>query len=306
MTVMKKQIYLWGFIGVLVIVSAAGCIKKKSDMDTRITWDAVQDSSGIVAVIEGLSGPEAVRYDPDQDVYFISNFTGGGTEADSNGFISKAGPEGAVQELEFMTGTAAYPLHAPRGMYITGDTLWAADIFGVHGFNRTSGEQLRFIDFREFEPGFLNDIVQGADGHLYVTDTGTSKLFRMSGGGVVVAADSLPAPPNGITTGSDGTLVMAPWGGNREFYAFNPGTSSIETFATVGGGNFDGIEFVNNHLLIASQLDSSIHLYTREEEYIYIRVPGRPADIGIDTKRNRIAVPYIAQNRVDIWQLPGN
>lgn len=31
---------------------------------------------------------------------------------------------------------------------------------------------------------------------------------------------------------------------------------------------------------------------------------GRPADIGLDASGNRIAVPYIALNRVDIWQLP--
>jgi hypothetical protein len=33
-------------------------------------------------------------------------------------------------------------------------------------------------------------------------------------------------------------------------------------------------------------------------------VPGRPADIGVDTRRGRVAVPYIALNRVDIWALP--
>jgi hypothetical protein len=33
-------------------------------------------------------------------------------------------------------------------------------------------------------------------------------------------------------------------------------------------------------------------------------VAGAPADIGIDTRRNRVAVPYIDLDRVDIWQLP--
>jgi hypothetical protein len=32
-------------------------------------------------------------------------------------------------------------------------------------------------------------------------------------------------------------------------------------------------------------------------------VPGRPADIGIDTRRGHVAVPYIALNRVDVWSL---
>ncbi|HUG40860.1 MAG TPA: hypothetical protein VMM12_10255, partial [Longimicrobiales bacterium] len=35
---------------------------------------AVQDSTDIVFSVTGLSGPEAVRYDPDQDVYFIASF----------------------------------------------------------------------------------------------------------------------------------------------------------------------------------------------------------------------------------------
>jgi hypothetical protein len=34
-------------------------------------------------------------------------------------------------------------------------------------------------------------------------------------------------------------------------------------------------------------------------------VAGRPADIGIDTRRQRVAVPYVALNRVDIWSLTG-
>ena len=33
---------------------------------------------------------------------------------------------------------------------------------------------------------------------------------------------------------------------------------------------------------------------------------GAPADIAVDTKRNRVAVPYISLDRVDIWQLPAN
>ena len=44
----------------------------------------------------GFSGPEAVRYDPDQDVYFVANFNGGGNDLDDNGFISRVDPEGRI------------------------------------------------------------------------------------------------------------------------------------------------------------------------------------------------------------------
>ncbi|MDZ7693583.1 MAG: hypothetical protein U5K69_21105 [Balneolaceae bacterium] len=49
-----------------------------------------------------------------------------------------------------------------------------------------------------------------------------------------------------------------------------------------------------------SQVDSTIYI----DGQAAIRTPGDPADIGIDTQRQRVAVPYIALNRVDIWSLP--
>ncbi|MGK7368705.1 MAG: SMP-30/gluconolactonase/LRE family protein [Candidatus Halalkalibacterium sp. M3_1C_030] len=267
----------------------------------------VQDSTDITMSIEGLDGPEAVRYDPDQDVYFISNFTGGGTDRDMDGFITKALPDGTIDSLRFMVGTEENPLHAPRGMYITGDTLWAADIDGVHGFNRITSEQIAFIDFTSFEPGFLNDIVEGTDGNLYVTDTGKSAVYRIEGATPSVYKDSLAAAPNGITLNPEtGNLVLAPWGGATVFPAFSTGDSDAEVLAEAqSGGNFDGIEFVDGRLLAASQMDSSLHELQQGMDQIIIQTPGRPADIGIDTKRNLVLVPYIALNRVDVWQLAG-
>jgi len=29
-----------------------------------------------------------------------------------------------------------------------------------------------------------------------------------------------------------------------------------------------------------------------------------PADIGLDTKRQRVLIPVFTQNRVEVWQLP--
>lgn len=282
------------------------CSGEGSTDQAALSWNSQQDSSDIVFSTEGFSGPEAVRYDPDQDVYFVSNFNGGGNDRDSNGFISRISAEGTIDSLRFMTGTEAYPLHAPRGMYITGDTLWAADVDGVHGFRRQTGEQLLFVDFTEMDPGFLNDIAADSEGNLYVTDTGTSQLYKIADGTPSVAADSLPAPPNGITVGPEsGEMILAPWGGDLSFPYFNPSNLELNEFTvSESGGNFDGIEFVNERLIAASQNDSSLHVLFEGSDHILINVPGRPADIGIDTQRNRVAVPYIALDRVDVWQLP--
>ncbi|NNM35275.1 MAG: hypothetical protein HKO53_19525, partial [Gemmatimonadetes bacterium] len=127
----------------------------------------LQDSTDRVAIIEGLSGPEAVRYDPRQDVYFVSNFNGAGDARDGNGFISRAAADGSMEELRFMVGTEDAPLHAPRGMYLVGDTLWVADADGIHGFHSGTGSHLAFVDLSGFSPGFLNDVTAGPDGALY-------------------------------------------------------------------------------------------------------------------------------------------
>lgn len=262
----------------------------------------VQDTSDVVASATGLSGPESVRYDPEQDVYFVANFNGSGGARDANGFISKVGSDGTIQELKFMTGTAEAPMHAPRGMYITGDTLWAADADGVHGFNRNSGNHVAFVDLSSFEPGFLNDVVEGPDGALYVTDTGQSRLYKIEDSEPTIVQDSLPHAPNGITIDEAGQrLLLCPWNGARTFYGWNPATSTLEEVKQLtSGGDFDGIEIVNGSWVVSSQVDSTIKVNSQT----IIRTPGDPADIGIDTQRMRVAVPYIALNRVDIWALP--
>lgn len=303
------------FAAVLAVgLSAISCSQESSDQSemaaqeessmNNLTWNSVQDSTDIVVSVTGLSGPEAVRYDLDQDVYFVANFNGD-PAGDANGFISKVASDGSIDSLKFMTGTEMYPMHGPRGMYITGDTLWAADADGLHGFNKSSGTHIAFLDFTSFEPGFLNDIVEGADGNLYVTDTGKSTVYIVEEGVPSILVENLPAPPNGITIDGDNNLVLAPWEGATMFPALAEGDPGYEEYINAqSGGNFDGIEFVNGRLVAASQEDNSIHIIQEDSDHVAIHTSGDPADIGIDTQRNRIAVPYIALNRVDIWQLP--
>ncbi|HMB40603.1 MAG TPA: hypothetical protein VKM37_01415 [Balneolaceae bacterium] len=285
----------------------SACTPEESDSSAEsdvLSWSSVQDSSDIVVSIGGFSGPEAVRYDPGQDVYFIANFNGDAA-GDANGFISKMSVEGDIEELEFMTGTDEYPMHGPRGMYISGDMLWAADADGIHGFNRMSGEQEEFIDFTAFELGFLNDIVEGAGGNLYVTDTGTSSVYVIENGTPELLIENLPAPPNGIGRDGENQIVLAPWGGALQFIALDESELGYTDYVNAqSGGNFDGIEFLDGRMIAASQVDSTLHVLFDGEDRVVIHVPGRPADIGIDTERRRVAVPYIALDRVDIWQLP--
>ncbi len=291
-----------------LLLAACGTETESEDDAATFDWTILQDTTDRVAVATGFAGPEAVRYDPDADVYFVSNFNGGGNDRDANGFISRVGPDGSVDSLRFMVGTEAAPLHAPRGMFIIGDTLWAADVDGVHGFDRRTGAQLQFVDMTAFEPGFLNDVAAGPDGAIYVTDTGESRIYRIAAGTATVPIeDSLLGPPNGITWDPEvERFLLAPWGGVQTLRAWQPGSGELTDVATSGGGFFDGIEIVGGRAIVASQADSSLHVIEDAGTRAFIRTGGRPADIGVDTRRNRVAVPYISLDRVDIWALTGS
>ncbi len=79
--------------------------------------------------------------------------------------------------------------------------------------------------------------------------------------------------------------------------------SSAADIVSLPGGHCDGIEMIDDDVLIASQDDTSLHLVGHGGVRRVNITRGRPADLGIDTHRGRVAVPYVALGRVDIWPL---
>lgn len=270
----------------------------------------VTGGARLLVTRSGFTAPEAVRYDREQDVYFVSNFGAGPSSAtDDDGFISRMRPDGSVEQLRFIAGGAnGVTLHAPRGMAITGDTLWVADADAVRGFHRRTGAPLASVSFAGMDAGFLNDVSPGPDGALYVTDTGRDRIYRIADGRAAVAlADAALGRPNGITwDGRSDSMLVVPYGGRHDLLYWAPRGASLATVSgRTTGAAFDGVEFrADGSIVVASQADSSIHLITPEGGRASFKVAGRPADIAYDARRNRVAIPYIARNLVEIWELP--
>jgi len=190
-------------------------------------------------------------------------------------------------------------------MFLTGDTLWAADANGVHAFDRRTGAQVGFVDFTRFTPGFLNDIARGPDGALYITDTDRPRIFRLAGQEVTVALeDTALCGPNGITWDANAErFLLASWTRGASVNAWRPGTREVEAVGVASQGGFDGIECVDDRVLVSSQADSSLHELRGAAERVWLRLPGGPADMGVDTRRGRIAVPLTDRDQVEIWRL---
>jgi hypothetical protein len=123
---------------------------------------------------------------------------------------------------------------------------------------------------------------------------------------VVAIADARLGRPNGITWDAAGArFILVPYGGDSVVRAWTPGSSTLVEVGRSGGGRFDGVEVLGGgRLLVASQADTSLHLFEHGRGRPILRTAGRPADIAVDTRRNRVAVPIIALNRVEIWALP--
>lgn len=270
--------------------------------------------------VQGLGFPESVRYDPDQDVFFVSNMAGEGSLKDGNGYIARI-PAGDLHAgaVFIQGGRGGAVLDAPKGMAIQGDTLWVADIDVLRGFDRRTGAPVGTIDFRPHRAVLLNDVATGPDG-LRVTDTGIlmtnkgvvyrggDRIFRVAPGRAisVVAEGTDLKRPNGIAWDPDGKrwIVVSFDPFASEVYALRPGDTR-KTVLGRGLGRWDGVERLpDGRILVTSWSDSSLHVFGGNTDQRVIRNLWQPADLGVDTRRMRVAIPLVLQGRVEIWQLP--
>ena len=306
-------------IGALVSTAACG---RKSDAgaaaDTTAT--AAKDSTAQAAAgpsrVEGFETPESAKYDAELDVWYVSNINGSPTDKDGNGYISRLKGDGTVDSMKFIQGgKLGVTLNAPKGLALQGDTLWVADIDAVRGFNRRTGVPVASITLKGAK--FLNDCAVGPDG-IYITDTGIKadakgmshtgpdRVYRIGPNrsqNVALENDSL-AGPNGITwDGARKQFIIVPFFGNV-IRAWTPGSKVTIPLGT-GPGQFDGVEILDNQrILITSWADSSLDVFENGTVTALEKNLPSPADIGLDTKRNRVAIPLLMVNRVEFRSVP--
>jgi sugar lactone lactonase YvrE len=272
----------------------------------------------LVGTTPGLQTPESVRYDSTLDVYFIANINGRPARKDNNGWIGRVTADKPGRATVFIAGGQdGVFLHAPKGMAIQGDTLWVADIDILRGFDKNTGKFVAAVGFWSKNVAFLNDVVLGGDGALYITDTGIifdaagemkpapggPRIYRLAGRAMTeeVKGDLL-AGPNGIAYDAANTrFILAPFGG-KDVQTWRPGALP-ERLAT-GPGMYDGVEIVDGRIYVSSWADSAVHVVENGTMRQFIRNVAAPADIGVDTKRNVLAVPRFNDGRVDYYKLP--
>jgi len=231
--------------------------------------------------------------------------------------VIRADSTGNPPKILIQGGKGGVTLDAPKGLALVGDTLWVADINHVRAFNRRTGAPIADIDLSSQKATFLIDVAVGGDGNVYVTDTGIAfdakgatshpgvdQIFKIAARkATAIKADSLNAP-NGITwDGANGRWLLAPFNGSA-IQIWKDGDTAPTTLAA-GPGQYDGIEVLGDgRILVSSWADSAVHVVQNGAVTKVISgIPG-PADIGVDTKRNLVAIPRFNDGRVEYWKLP--
>lgn len=300
----------------LVATAAAGCGRRDDSGQEQVPSSSAASRPAHVMTIGGLAAPESVIHDTGQDVYFVTNINGNPGAKDGNGFISRMKPDGAVDSLHFvMGGRGGATLNAPKGTAITGDTLWVADLDAVRGFDRRTGAPLATIEFGR-RARFLNDMAVGADGRLYVSETGVSiddqgamaptgldNVFRIGGGHRVesIMVKAKAPNPNGIITYNGGLLIGS--ASSPEIFWWMDGVDSLRHVGSATG-TVDGIAVLDDGRILASSWDDSTISVVGATPVSLITGVGSPADFGLDRKRHRLLIPQLAGNQVQVWQLP--
>ena len=292
----------------------------RADVTDGIRMGVSTAGAKFLRTISGFNDPESVRYDAEQDVFFVSNMNGLGSQKDTNGYIVRAQAADPRNMTLFVVGGAGVELHAPKGIAIQGDTLWVADIDVLRGFDRRTGKPVGTIDFAAHRPVMLNDVAVGPGGTMRVTDTGIlmvyegnkhvgpDRIFAVDAGRRVRLLDEGAhlKLPNGVTwSARDGAWIVVSFHPFDGEVAALPRDGATRRVVHRAKGRLDGVEALDDGaVLFTSWADSSLHLLRNGRDIPLVREIPESADIGLDTKRRRVLIPMATLGWVQLWGLP--
>lgn len=243
------------------------------------------ETDSIVAI------PESVLYT--KDGMFVSLIDGSPWESDGKGGIAKIGLDGKNYNGTWISG-----LHAPKGLGIYRNNLYAADMGDVVVVDINKGA----ISKRITVPGAngLNDITVSDKGVVYVSDSRNNKIWKIENDNPQLFMDSVRGV-NGLKAVGNNLLVAA----GRSFISVNP-QKQVTKIADLPMG-LDGIEPIGNGDYLTTAWNGFVY---------YVYADGRvetlldatkekknTADLGYDPVKKILYVPTFNAKTVAAYQL---
>lgn len=254
------------------------------------------------AILQNLSNPESVYFDPTTGLTFISNVDGEGNVKDGKGYISTLSfIDERLVTKEWLTG-----LNAPKGMRAQNGNLWVSDIDRVLVIDISTAKIIKEVQV----PGaqFLNDIAITPDGTVYVSDTIGSSIYKIIDYKSIIfmKGDDLESP-NGLLFQS-GKLYVASWGLTTDWstkvlgrlYSINIQEKKISYITKKPLGNLDGLEITGSgNFLVSDWVAGKIYKITQSgETELLLKTQKGSADIGFIPKKKLVIIPSMLQSKI--------
>ena len=249
---------------------------------------------------EIYKAPESVAYDSKRGFLYISNYTGGLKNGLPYGeqFISKVSLNGKVIKFDWIGN-----LTIPTGICVNDDKLYIVERFGVVVYDLEADKVSDKFYIKT--SNFLNDITVGSDGGIYVSESDTNVIYKISGRNVEKWLDSEEiSRPNGVLF-DDGKLLVAV---NSDHYlkAINISDKKVTKIANLGEGILDGIKKCRGGYLV-SDFMGGLYL-VRPSGQVTELINTRDAEINIADfeyipDKDMVVSPAMRKNKLICYRL---
>ena len=237
--------------------------------------------------------PESVLPDFKKGILYVSLINGGGWDADGKGGVGKLTMDGKTYDSTWITG-----LNAPKGLGMSGNRIYAADISEVVVVDIKNGKVEKKIAIENANG--LNDITVDNKGIVYVSDSRKARIWRIENDVPTLYLDSIMGV-NGLKAIGDDLFI----GAGKNFIKADK-NKNITKIAELPQG-IDGIEPVGNGDFIVTAWNGYI---------FYVEPNGKfetlldshiekmnTADIGYDPVKRIIYVPTFNAKKVVAYSL---
>ncbi len=251
------------------------------------TLEKIWETDSVIAI------PESVLADVKKDVLYVSLIDGAPWAEDGRGGVGKLTTAGKIIDTSWIKG-----LHAPKGMGISGNRLYVADVREVVIVDIKKGRIEKKIPIDSAKA--LNDITIDDKGIVYVSDSRSGTVYRIQKDRAELYLENLKGI-NGLKAVGTDLYILS----GKNFVKSDAGKTISKVAELEQGG--DGIEPIGNGDFIVTAWSGYI-FYVNAGGAVELLLDTHlekrnTADIGYDAAKKIVYVPTFNAKTVAAYQL---